>query len=370
MRTLVTGAAGFIGSTLVDRLLSEGHDVVGLDDLSSGKVDNLADAERNAQFQFVKADIVDADLHGIVAETKPEVIFHLAAQISVARSVTDSPFDAGVNVVGTVRLAEAARSNGVRKVVHTSSGGSIYGVPPGYPTNEDMPVDPSSPYAASKVCGEVYLNMFRNLYGLDCSHIAPANVYGPRQDPHGEAGVVAIFSQALLAGRPTKIFGDGTDTRDYVFVDDVVDAFVRAGGEAGGGQRFNVGTGSKRRWRSCTPRSPRPSVCRTRRSSTRHASATCVNPAWTSAAPVPCWGGAPRWRWPRAWPGRSTSSVPDLRLHRKDCKHSLSVLVSRHDLRRDRQRRPVVRRHRPHAATAQSGYPRRRRRDGVGTAAR
>lgn len=243
MRTVVTGAAGFIGSTLVDRLLADGHDVVGVDDLSSGKRENLHDADANSRFGFVQADIVDADLHAIVAEAKPEVIFHLAAQISVARSVTDSPFDAGVNVVGTVRLAEAARSHGVRKVVHTSSGGSIYGVPPGYPTTEEMPTDPSSPYAASKVCGEVYLNMFRNLYGLDCSHIAPANVYGPRQDPHGEAGVVAIFSQALLAGRPTKIFGDGTDTRDYVFVDDVVDGFVRASGEAGGGQRFNIGTG-------------------------------------------------------------------------------------------------------------------------------
>ena len=243
MRTLVTGAAGFIGSTLVDRLLSDGHDVVGLDNLSSGKRENLTDADQNSRFGFVEADIVDADLQAIVAEAQPEVIFHLAAQISVARSVTDSPFDASVNVVGTVRLAEAARSNGVRKVVHTSSGGSIYGVPPGYPTNEDMPTDPSSPYAASKVCGEVYLNMFRNLYGLDCSHIAPANVYGPRQDPHGEAGVVAIFSRALLAGRTTKIFGDGTDTRDYVFVDDVVDGFVRAGGEAGSGLRFNVGTG-------------------------------------------------------------------------------------------------------------------------------
>ena len=170
-------------------------------------------------------------------------MFHLAAQISVKLSVDDPQLDSSVNVVGTVRLAEAARKAGVRKVVHTSSGGSIYGTPPGYPTTEDMPVDPSSPYAASKVCGEVYLNMFRNLYGLDCSHIAPANVYGPRQDPHGEAGVVAIFAQALLAGRPTKIFGDGTDTRDYVFVDDVVDAFVRASGEDGGGQRFNVGTG-------------------------------------------------------------------------------------------------------------------------------
>ena len=239
----MTGAAGFIGSTLVDRLLADGHDVVGLDNLSSGKRENLADADRNSRFGFVEADIVDADLAGIVADAKPEVIFHLAAQISVSKSVTDAPFDASVNVVGTVRLAEAARSHGVRKVVHTSSGGSVYGVPPGYPTNEDMPTDPSSPYAASKVCGEVYLNMFRNLYGLDCSHIAPANVYGPRQDPHGEAGVVAIFSRSLLAGRPTKIFGDGSDTRDYVFVDDVVDGFVRAGGEAGSGLRFNVGTG-------------------------------------------------------------------------------------------------------------------------------
>jgi UDP-glucose 4-epimerase len=243
MRTLVTGAAGFIGSTLVDRLLADGHTVVGVDDLSSGRSENLGQAERHAEFEFAKADIVDADLIGLLADTGPEVIFHLAAQISVRHSVDDPPFDATVNVVGTVRLAEAARRAGVRKVVHTSSGGSIYGAPPSYPTSEDAPTDPASPYAAGKVAGEVYLNTFRNLYGLECSHIAPANVYGPRQDPHGEAGVVAIFTQALLAGRPTRIFGDGTDTRDYVFVDDVVDAFVRASGEAGGGQRFNVGTG-------------------------------------------------------------------------------------------------------------------------------
>ena len=127
--------------------------------------------------------------------------------------------------------------------MHTSSGGSVYGTPPTYPTSEEVPIDPASPYAASKVAGEVYLNTFRNLYGLECSHIAPANVYGPRQDPHGEAGVVAIFSRALLSGKPTKIFGDGTDTRDYVFVEDVVDAFVRASGDEGGGQRFNIGTG-------------------------------------------------------------------------------------------------------------------------------
>jgi UDP-glucose 4-epimerase len=243
MRTLVTGAAGFIGSTLVDRLLADGHSVLGVDDLSSGRSENLGPAERHAGFEFAKADIVDADLIGLLADTRPEVIFHLAAQISVRHSVDDPPFDATVNVVGTVRLAEAARRAGVRKVVHTSSGGSIYGTPPAYPTSEDAPTDPTSPYAAGKVAGEVYLNTFRNLYGLECSHIAPANVYGPRQDPHGEAGVVAIFAQALLAGRPTKIFGDGTDTRDYVFVDDVVDAFVRASGEAGGGQRLNIGTG-------------------------------------------------------------------------------------------------------------------------------
>ena len=243
MRTLVTGAAGFIGSTLVDRLLADGHSVVGVDDLSSGRPENIVSAERQDGFEFAKADITSADLIGLLADVRPEVVFHLAAQIDVRKSVVDPQFDSLVNVVGTVRLAEAARQAGVRKIVHTSSGGSIYGTPTTFPTPEDIPADPESPYAAGKVAGEVYLNMFRHLYGLECSHIAPGNVYGPRQDPHGEAGVVAIFSQGLLSGRPTKIFGDGTDTRDYVFVDDVVDAFVKASGEAGGGERFNVGTG-------------------------------------------------------------------------------------------------------------------------------
>jgi UDP-glucose 4-epimerase len=243
MRTLVTGAAGFIGSTLVDRLLADGHSVIGVDDLSSGRPENIVAAEQHDGFEFAKADIVSADLVRLLADTRPEVVFHLAAQIDVRHSVADPQFDSTVNVVGTVRLAEAARQAGVRKVVHTSSGGSIYGTPTTFPTPESVPADPESPYAAGKVAGEVYLNMFRHLYGLECSHIAPGNVYGPRQDPHGEAGVVAIFSQALLSGRPTKIFGDGTDTRDYVFVDDVVDAFLKASGEAGGGQRFNIGTG-------------------------------------------------------------------------------------------------------------------------------
>jgi UDP-glucose 4-epimerase len=243
VRALVTGAAGFIGSTLVDRLRADGHAVVGLDNFATGRATNLEHLADDPEFAFVEADIVAADLSAILDEHRPEVVFHLAAQIDVRQSVADPQFDASVNVVGTVRLAEAARRAQVRKIVHTSSGGSIYGTPPSYPTSEDVPTDPASPYAAGKVAGELYLNTFRHLYGLECSHIAPANVYGPRQDPHGEAGVVAIFAQALLSGKPTKVFGDGTHTRDYVFVDDVVDAFVRASGPAGGGQRFNIGTG-------------------------------------------------------------------------------------------------------------------------------
>ncbi|SPM34196.1 Nucleoside-diphosphate-sugar epimerase, partial [Mycobacterium rhizamassiliense] len=243
VRALVTGAAGFIGSTLVDRLLADGHTVVGLDNFATGRATNLEHLVDNPAHVFVEADIVTADLDAILAEHRPEVVFHLAAQIDVRKSVANPQFDASVNVTGTVRLAEAARLAGVRKVVHTSSGGSIYGTPPTYPTPESVACDPWSPYAAGKVAGEIYLNTFRHLYDMDCSHIAPANVYGPRQDPHGEAGVVAIFAQGLLAGTTTKVFGDGSNTRDYVFVDDVVDAFVKASGEAGGGQRFNVGTG-------------------------------------------------------------------------------------------------------------------------------
>ena len=245
MRALVTGGAGFIGSTLVDRLLAEGHEVVVVDDLSRGRSANLERAESAGErFSFHRMDVCAEEITALIERERPEVVFHLAAQIDVRVSVDDPVHDAMVNVVGTVRLAEACRRAGVRRIVFTSSGGSIYGPVEQLPVSEERPVDPLSPYAAGKVAGEVYLEMFAKLYGMQWAGIAPANVYGPRQDPHGEAGVVAIFSQRLLAGGDTRVFGDGSNTRDYVFVDDVVDAFYRAATvPEAAGLRFNIGTG-------------------------------------------------------------------------------------------------------------------------------
>ncbi|MDQ3790356.1 MAG: NAD-dependent epimerase/dehydratase family protein [Actinomycetota bacterium] len=243
MRALVTGGAGFIGSTLVDRLIKDGHDVTVVDDLSRGTRANLADAQATGKLQLCQVGLNDPELEKVVADAAPEVVFHLAAQIDVRSSVTDPFDDATRNVLGTIAVAEASRKAGVRKVVFASSGGSIYGTPEDLPVAETAPLNPKAPYAASKVSAEVYLNTYRELYGLDCTHLAPANVYGPRQNPHGEAGVVAIFANALLSGRPTTLFGDGGNTRDYVYVGDVVAAFVAASGEVGGGKRYNIGTG-------------------------------------------------------------------------------------------------------------------------------
>ncbi|WP_151641219.1 GDP-mannose 4,6-dehydratase [Corynebacterium sp. 11A] len=243
MNTLVTGGAGFIGSHLVDALVARGDSVVVVDNLSHGRRDNLRDALETGQVTLLEDDVLSCDFLAVCREYRPEVIFHLAAQIDVRSSVADPVFDAEMNTISTIRIAEAARQTGVRKVVYTSSGGAIYGRPESFPVSEEEPVRPMSPYAASKVGGETYLNMYRRLYGLDCTHIAPANVYGPRQDPHGEAGVVAIFSKNLLAGASTVVFGEGSNTRDYVYVGDLVRAFVAASGEQGSGMRFNIGTG-------------------------------------------------------------------------------------------------------------------------------
>ncbi|WP_131769592.1 GDP-mannose 4,6-dehydratase [Candidatus Protofrankia californiensis] len=246
MRILVTGAAGFIGSTVTDRMLADGHDVVGIDDLSTGRLENLGPALRDHRFSFEKVDITSAELLGVIGRIRPDVVLHLAAQIDVRVSISDPLLDARLNVLGTINVLEASRLAGVAKFIHTSSGGSIYGTPQQLPVNETAPVAPESQYAAGKAAGELYLSVYRSTYGLATTALALGNVYGPRQDPHGEAGVVAIFGTAMLEGRPTRIFGDGATTRDYVFVGDVADAFARSvPPDAANGERLNVGTGTQ-----------------------------------------------------------------------------------------------------------------------------
>jgi UDP-glucose 4-epimerase len=248
MRTLVTGAAGFIGSTLVDRLLEEGHQVTGVDNLSAGSsAANLEPAYRHdgrGRFTFVAADVQHPELSDIVGGTNPDVVFHLAAQIDVRRSVDDPQHDARNNVLGTINLLEACRRARVPRIVYAASGGSRYGSPATLPTTEDTAADPLSPYAVAKVAGEFYMRAYAEMYGLAPICLALANVYGPRQDPHGEAGVVTIFGSAMMSGRPTTIYGDGSATRDYVYVDDVVTAFVcAADAPVTTTGTFNIGTG-------------------------------------------------------------------------------------------------------------------------------
>ncbi len=235
MRALVTGGAGFIGSHLVDALVERGDSVLVLDDLSTGKRENL-----NPGATFVEGDVREAaDVNAAFAEAEPQVCFHLAAQADVRRSVEDPVRDSEINTIGTIRVLEAARHHGTQ-IVFSSTGGAIYGEC-AEPAAETAPRQPLSPYGTSKLAAEEYLAAYGRLYGTTHVALRYANIYGPRQDPHGEAGVVAIFLGRLAAGEPPRIFGDGRQTRDYVFVGDVVAATLAAAGQNGG--VFNVGTG-------------------------------------------------------------------------------------------------------------------------------
>jgi UDP-glucose 4-epimerase len=240
MRILVTGGAGFIGSHTVDALIAErAGEVAVLDDLSAGKR-----AQVNAAARFYQADLRDAAaVREIVARERPEVIYHFAAQMDVRRSVADPAFDAQVNVVGFLNLMEAARHHGLRRVIFSSTGGAIYGEQEAFPCDEDHPRRPVSPYGVAKLATETYLFFYRAQYGIDYVALRYANVYGPRQDPHGEAGVVAIFNGRILAGQRCTIFGDGKTTRDYIFVGDVVRANLAALRAAASGVALNIGTG-------------------------------------------------------------------------------------------------------------------------------
>ena len=242
MRILVTGGAGFIGSNTVDELVKvDAGQVSVLDNLSAGKRNQV-----NARARFHQADLRDADaVKSAIAEARPEVIYHFAAQMDVRRSVADPAFDAQVNLVGFLNLIEAARQHGLRRVIFASTGGAIYGEQQAFPCDEDHPCRPLSPYGIAKLATEKYLFFYREQYGIDYLALRYANIYGPRQDPHGEAGVIAIFCGRMLDGSRCTIFGEGKQTRDYTFVGDVVRANVCALTSKATGLVLNIGTGTE-----------------------------------------------------------------------------------------------------------------------------
>lgn len=237
MKVLVTGGAGFIGSHVVDRLVEESHQVVVVDNLATGKRKNI-----NRAASLYKTDITSRRLERVFRNERPNIVLHLAAQIDVRRSVADPVFDAQVNVLGTMNVLQQAVRYGCRKVVFSSSGGAIYGEQETFPAAETHVTNPLSPYGISKLCGEHYLSYFQRTSGIPVVCLRYANVYGPRQDPEGEAGVVAIFIQKMLNGEQPIINGNGRQSRDFVFVDDVAEANLAAMGQDARGV-YNVGTG-------------------------------------------------------------------------------------------------------------------------------
>lgn len=239
MKILVTGGAGFIGSNIVDAYLAAGHEVFVVDDLSSGFIENLS-----PKAKFFEMDIRDPKIEKIFEENHFDVMNHLAAQMDVRKSVADPVFDATVNVVGTLNLFENCVKHGVKKVVFSSTGGAIYGEQDYFPADEKHPTRPLSPYGIAKLAVEKYLYFYKAVHGLDYVVLRYANVYGPRQNPHGEAGVVAIFTSRLIKGEETVINGDGKQTRDYTFVADVVRANVLAL-EYVKSDIFNIGTSTE-----------------------------------------------------------------------------------------------------------------------------
>ncbi len=234
---MVTGGAGFIGSHLVDRLVEENYRVIIVDDLSTGKLKNL-----NHDATFHHMSITQPTFPDVLNKERPDLVFHLAAQSSVPRSVKDPILDNEVNVQGTLRLLEASRRAGVEKIIYSSTGGALYGEPEVVPCPDDAPVLPISPYGMSKYIGEQYLDFYSRQYRLNYTTLRYGNVYGPRQDPFGEAGVIAIFISAILSGKRPRIFGDGNQTRDFVCVDDIVEANIAAI-HRGHRRSLNVATG-------------------------------------------------------------------------------------------------------------------------------
>jgi len=245
MRSLVTGGAGFIGSNLVDELIAQGDEVTIVDNLTTGRRENL-DGALDKGATLVEGDIREAEeMNELLGRVKPERVFHFAARIDVRRSVRDPAGDAHSNVVGTINMLEAARQAEVGSFINTSTGGAIYGDTDNVPTPETQPPNPKAPYGMSKFCAENYCNLYGTLHGLHTVTLRYGNVYGPRQDPLGEAGVMAIWCGRLLRNEPPPVFGDGEQTRDFVYVGDVAAANLAAAGTPSASGSYNIGRGEQ-----------------------------------------------------------------------------------------------------------------------------